>query len=544
MYGKSGQYKGGKSGKGNGFAPWSQAARANPRRVVSTKRVTGKVETWNGTWGLVAPSSAISHPAAVKTNGQVYIHEADVLDGMKLSSGASVEFEVFVDDRGLGAGKVREALDSPGDPAAGQGSLPAGWERHYDAENDEYYYWNSETKESSWDPPEGAEDDDGLPSGWSKHWDEGNREWYYWHKPTKSATWDRPGGEAAAAKTSSTTAAPEPEEDDDAAAAEAEERALNAEVSTEDVIAMGSQRFHGQVMKWHGFFGWIAAKGLPEEVSVLLEGSEKIYVNWREVNTADKKLAVDQMVEFGLYTDDNGVCAADVREYNPQAARKPSPKDKRAIYDAVGELEEQWAQQDAELLETAGDQGAAEQDGADDEAQDMEAPLLPGWEQHWSEEHSVHFYWHKKTKTASWERPCIPGIRPPGGGAAGADQEAAAPLEGPSRMATPLTPMSAAAEGRPMTPITPNAASAAGAPAGVSQGKGKPGQGKGKPGPGKGTPMVPGPGRGTPGVPSPSKGAPGVPSAAGVGWGAAKGGATKRPMAVGWQNGPNKRPWQ
>ncbi|OLQ07240.1 hypothetical protein AK812_SmicGene9340 [Symbiodinium microadriaticum] len=46
--------------------------------------------------------------------------------------------------------------------------------------------------------------------------------------------------------------------------------------------------------------------------------------------------------------------------------------------------------------------------GEEEEKPDSDAPLLPGWEQHWSEEHSCVYYWHKATKQSSWERPALP----------------------------------------------------------------------------------------------------------------------------------------
>merc|ERR1712217_572553 len=88
----------------------------------------------------------------------------------------------------------------------------------------------------------------------------------------------------------------------------------------------------------------------------------------------------------------------------------------------------------------------------DDDAND--GPLMPGWEQHWSDENECYYYWHKATKIAAWERPAMP---------VGDDEEeqeeekvweGEGAEEGASQMATPFTPLVSQA-GRAMTPETP-----------------------------------------------------------------------------------------
>merc|ERR1711924_206953 len=77
---------------------------------------------------------------------------------------------------------------------------------------------------------------------------------------------------------------------------------------------------------------------------------------------------------------------------------------------------------------------------------EADGPLLPGWEEGWSEEHQCHFYWHKATKQSSWERPAVPDVTnvpviPPG-------------MSRP-KVATPMTPL-VNKPGTSMTPITPS----------------------------------------------------------------------------------------
>merc|ERR1719373_1172656 len=107
----------------------------------------------------------------------------------------------------------------------------------------------------------------------------------------------------------------------------------------------------------------------------------------------------------------------------------------------MARLEKQWAKQDRLLgvapEKAAGAKRKRPEDDAEDEAggEEKEGPLLPGWEQHWSDEHSCYYYWHKATKQSSWERPAMP---------VDDDDEAPAPSA-----ATPRTPMAAGAGRRP-----------------------------------------------------------------------------------------------
>jgi len=173
-------------------------------------------------------------------------------------------------------------------------------------------------------------------------------------------------------------------------------------------------------------------------------------VNWRDVQKG-VTMEVGTAVDFLVYADDNGLGAQDVR--------LQSKMQKNTGYNkAVAALEEEWAEQDAELAgidgewEAAASVGVAEPDQEfDDDA--FEGELLPGWEQVWSDENNCHYYWHKATKTASWERPCVvntssvPVVKDKVWEGEGAE-------EGAARLATPITPF-VSKPGREMTPITP-----------------------------------------------------------------------------------------
>eukprot|EP00811_Abedinium_folium_P004159 NODE_13827_length_1144_cov_5.941003.p1 GENE.NODE_13827_length_1144_cov_5.941003~~NODE_13827_length_1144_cov_5.941003.p1 ORF type:complete len:257 (+),score=77.48 NODE_13827_length_1144_cov_5.941003:81-773(+) len=89
----------------------------------------------------------------------------------------------------------------------------------------------------------------------------------------------------------------------------------------------------------------------------------------------------------------------------------------------------------------------------------MDGPLLPGWEQQWSDDHHCRYFWHKATRQSSWERPAVPTETAVKSGVANRplmdklwDGEGAE--EGAAHMATPMTPM-VSSSGKSMTPLTP-----------------------------------------------------------------------------------------
>lgn len=394
------------------------------RTPLGSQVLTGMISEWNGTWGWVSPDEAVKHPS-VKEN-KIYLHQNDASGD--LSSGAAVEFSLYSDARGVGACNCR---------AAGSGPLPAGWERMWSDEHNEHYYWHHATKEASWvrPTPDGAAgaDEEDLPEGWIKQYDTKQEEWYYWNKATKTASWEKPtrraahGGKAQAARTV--------------------ERDVRLAA---DGPVLGQQRIRGRVTKWQGTFGWITPQGrLSDDLQPLLEKHENgVYVNWRDVQKG-VNIEVGTAVDFLVYADDNGLGAQDVQL---QSNAKKNP----GYNKAVAALEEEWAAQDAQLgvdgeWEAAAAVGVAEPDQAfDDDALDGE--LLPGWEQVWSEESNCHYYWHKATKTASWERPAVltanvPVVKDKVWEGEGAE-------EGAAKLATPITPF-VSKPGREMTPITP-----------------------------------------------------------------------------------------
>lgn len=467
------------------MGPTMAAQGGSNRKLIHDGRILGTAQEWSGTWGWIVPLQKISHP---QFKSKLYCHRKDVqVPGGVLTSGATVDFLLYSDSRGLGAGDVRLAEAGASEyaglgvvdaRATGEGgeALPHGWEKIWSDEHGEYYYWNKTTKESSWVPPAAVEapadpDDDALPEGWTMNFDPENNEYYYWHAPTKTTTWERP---------KATPKAADPAEG-------AEEPAGDAEADVRPAAegpVLGQQRVKGRVEKWQGFFGWIApTEELGDDLKPLLENrQDRIYCNWRDVREGTT-IKAGSLVDFLLYADDNGLGATDVRlqkDAEKEDAKKAAPVPARGnrrqapARDAMADLERQWAAEDAALASTLGnsaeDEAAAQPTGlgVQDAMETDDAPLLPGWEQQWSEEHNCYYYWHKVAKQASWDRPCLPVA--PGERREDKVWEGEGLEEGAARLATPITPVAAGtADGREITPLTPATAAdrqAAAKPAG------------------------------------------------------------------------------
>jgi len=438
--------------------PWSQgpaAAAQGNRKLVFTGRVAGTVQEWNKQWGWIVPTQKISHP---QFRGKLYVHSKDVQTATgSLEVGETISFLLYSDSRGLGAGDIREAGASGeashglADAGAEDEKLPEGWEKLFSEEHGEYYYWNAAVKEASWVPPPAEEEDEDLPEGWTKQFDAEQNHEYYWHAKSKTTSWDRPKPEKPA---------------DEGATGEQEAQEAEPEVRpAADGPVLGQQRVKGRVDKWQGFFGWITpTQEVSDELKPLLEGrQDKVYCNWRDVREGTTMKA-GMLVDFLVFVDDNGLAASDVKVQGKDEPKAPAPEPrgrgkKRPARDrdVVAELAQMWEQQDAEMAEH--DPEAAEAAAAAAPAGmgvadvvDTESPLLPGWEQHWSDEHSCHYYWHVSAKMASWDRPCVPvdpkDVKP--------DKvwEGEGAEEGASRMATPITPVASWA-GKEITPLTP-----------------------------------------------------------------------------------------
>lgn len=459
--------------------------KAGARQRASQQRQRGTVIEWKGHFGWVKPVTVISRHAGVK-NGRIYVAQEDLRGGSAPSVGATVDFIAYTDRQGVGAEDVQvlsaasshvkqEVKQEAGATTPALESLPAPWKSVWNEEHDEWYYWNSETKESSWTKPASSADKDTeqLPEGWEKVLDEEQEAWYYWHKATKTSQWEPPEVERE-------EAAPKKPR---AAVAEAREEDGLRQFGKEDAV-LAQQRVKGHIVEWTGDSGWLQPEEELAEVlhPLLSKSQERIYANWRDVQKGLEP-AVDVLVDFLITSDASGLRAVDVRPQGEADAERESSAPqgqgwgrrrgraagKRRPMDPLASLTKQWAKQDAELglepeAEAADEDGNVDVAAEEDEDELLEGPLLPGWEQQWSEEHQCAFFWHKATQQSSWERPSVPIYK-----SEGADAEQAAETVSSAvkqevvKEATPLTPVVAAAPGKAMTPATPTPSGAIGA---------------------------------------------------------------------------------
>lgn len=326
-----------------------------------------------------------------------------------------MEFVLYRDPKGVGAADC-ELFANP--PEVGMNavkeeddSLPTGWKKVWSEEHEEWYFWNRSTKESRWTRPQDAEQEEEpeLPEGWEKVLDVERGLWYYWHRATKTSTWDRP-------ETPTHEGLEEKKPDDSAGVLQA--------------------RVLGEVAEWRGVFGWIAVSGNAKSSHPLLSnGDSKVFVNWRDVQ-GDQMLSVGDRVDFLVSSDDGGLRALDVHVQESAESAGAAISSKR-LAPPLKVLQSHWEEED----DAPG--------GEEEEKPDSDAPLLPGWEQHWSEEHSCVYYWHKATKQSSWERPALP-VQ------GGAEPQVAPITPGANQARAPDTPShqcQGAMPGRPKGPL-------------------------------------------------------------------------------------------
>lgn len=74
-----------------------------PRQRVTPEPVDGEVERWKGQVGWIRPLRPLVHPQAAARQGQIYVHEQDIVTGGPLVPGQQVQFHVYSDASGLGA---------------------------------------------------------------------------------------------------------------------------------------------------------------------------------------------------------------------------------------------------------------------------------------------------------------------------------------------------------------------------------------------------------------------------------------------------------
>jgi len=113
--------------------------------------------------------------------------------------------------------------EPPPEPEPEPDALPPGWTEVTDKKTGKTYYYNKNTKKTSWKRPEPEEEDipepepepeeDELPPGWTEVTDKKTGKTYYYNKNTKKTSWKRPEPEEEIPEPEEEEA-PEPEEDE------------------------------------------------------------------------------------------------------------------------------------------------------------------------------------------------------------------------------------------------------------------------------------------------------------------------------------------
>lgn len=215
-----------------------------------------------------------------------------------------------------------------------------------------------------------------LPSGWKKVWCEQHKEWYYWNSARKEAQWVRP---------IEVSEAPLPkgwEKVFDVQRGQHYYWHAALKKSTWE-RPEASARMQGKVVEWNGVFGWLQGDG----------HSEKILLKWRDV-CGETDLTKGDHVEF-LLSDDGGPRALEVCSVSAPKRKKPPTLEKAD--DAVEGQKEKKPKKDELNAERAPEL----------DHEEKLAPLLPGWEEHFSEDYEQPYYWHQQSKQSSWDRPSV-----------------------------------------------------------------------------------------------------------------------------------------
>lgn len=277
---------------------------------------------------------------------RLYVHRKDLVGVSTPETGMEVHFMLYRDAKGLGAADVQPAQPQPLVPAPAvkeEELLPVGWKKVWCEEYQEWYFWNHVSKESKWTRPKVGEPEE--DNTLPKDWQR-----VYDVERGMYYYWNRVTRRSTwdrPEESSQMQQAPDDLSDD----------------GLPPLAELNGARMKAQVIEWLGVMGWLRRAEASDD--------EKIYLNWRDVATGNLKQGDE--VEFLLCIEEDGSAhALDICTGDSRGLKRPA---------------------DNQL-----DQA---------EEQEEDALLLPGWEQHWSEEYKCFYYWHQPTKQSSWERPAL-----------------------------------------------------------------------------------------------------------------------------------------
>jgi len=95
-------------GKSKGKAKGGKGGDPGQREILHEEPLLGTITQWRGKFGWIKPHDTIEHPLAHKHQGDLYLEQGDVEDEID-GVGATVQFILYGDRKGLGAQNVRPA---------------------------------------------------------------------------------------------------------------------------------------------------------------------------------------------------------------------------------------------------------------------------------------------------------------------------------------------------------------------------------------------------------------------------------------------------
>lgn len=108
-------------GKPQTLGPGAGLGAMGKRESLGDDQYTGKIQTWNGSFGFIVPLDSITHPLF---KGKIYLKASDVDSTEPMSVGTLVTFFLYTDSQGLGAEHCTVA-DADASPLAEEKESPA-----------------------------------------------------------------------------------------------------------------------------------------------------------------------------------------------------------------------------------------------------------------------------------------------------------------------------------------------------------------------------------------------------------------------------------
>jgi len=419
-----------------------------PRSRVGGGRTQGTVEFYNGVFGWLIPSTPVNHAAASKHDGKIYLNKKDLEGAAELKKGDRVTFFVYADASGLGAmnclvkggptptpkagagnisGKAggpqapKQPAGKPGPPKAAQG-VQKTIEKNGPQASAGFLPPSAKSKQGP-SPPKAQAPKAQPPKGQPQP-PKGQPP-----KPQPPKTSPPSAKEGAKGAKDSTR--------DEKAAGKTDDK---KDLKTPDRKRVSWKRFQGKVLSFNKKFGWIhSSEEIVHEANQKHKG--RLYLASDDVSEeVREKLTPGTQVSFIAYADAQGLGAEQVKLHGGASkvgpATKAAPKAEPAVSKAAPKAAAEKAAGRGGAGKAAGKaQGPTPKNGSVAGVQKTivkntsPAPkvaavkkLTPSpkagfrgagasdslpqfWEEHWSDEYSVSYFWNSKTKESRWARP-------------------------------------------------------------------------------------------------------------------------------------------